>query len=321
MATFYRKLIRGLAFAISVFATIFVTNPVIAGEQPNILIMGEDADKDTVPRHSRVFNRVLNALVSELSNRGFKVYDETGVALNMTNPGRVRRTDAELITVARRVQNPPIDVIVSFQIYASATKNAYSDIFDLNIRVAGRMMHVQTSKRLGNFEVAMGPRDLTPLPVKCNRDCILESVGKHAKEIGHEVGNVLAEKLDMISPARQQSTTTGGTTTGNDATDVVKQPAAGCTGLSTAYTFRFEGFKPEDVTTIEEYLRAFKGFDHMRPTRVNTRTAQYWYETCSDKNRLNRNVRLMIDSMDLKARIAFNGNRLIVTNIPRPATR
>jgi len=321
MEIFYRKLIRGLAFAISVFVTIFVTNPVIAGEQPNILIMGEDADRDTVPRHSRVFNRVLNALVSELSNRGFKVYDETGVGLNMTNPGRVRRTDAELITVARRVQNPPIDVIVSFQIYASATKNAYSDIFDLNIRVAGRMMHVQTSKRLGNFDVAMGPRDLTPLPVKCNRDCILESVGKHAKEIGHEVGNVLAEKLDMISPARQQSTTTGGTSTSNDATDVVKQPGAGCTGLSTAYTFRFEGFKPDDVTTIEEYLRAFKGFDHMRPTRVNTRTAQYWYETCSDKNRLNRNVRLMIDSMDLKARIAFNGNRLIVTNIPRPATR
>ena len=27
----------------------------VAGDEPNILIMGEDADQDTVPRHSRVF--------------------------------------------------------------------------------------------------------------------------------------------------------------------------------------------------------------------------------------------------------------------------
>ena len=34
-----------------------------AAEKPNKLIMGEDADKDAVPRKSRVFNRVLDVLV------------------------------------------------------------------------------------------------------------------------------------------------------------------------------------------------------------------------------------------------------------------
>ena len=323
MATINRKILQSMVLALSVLAFLFNVNTLQAGEQPNILIMGEDADKDTVPRHSRVFNRVLNALVSELSQKGFKVYDETGVGLNITNPGRVRRTDAELITVARRVQSPPIDVITSFQIYASANKNAYSDIYDLSIRVAGRMMHVQTSKRLGNFEVAMGPQDLSPLPVKCNRDCILENVGKHAKEIAHEVGIILATKLDMISPKRSSA---GNDTTTEDTADTADTPdpiikGDRCTGLTTAYSMRFQGFQPDEVTIIEEFIRAFKGFDHMRPVRVNARTAEYWYESCSDKARLNRNLRMMLESMEVKVRLAMNGNRFRITKIGRVETR
>jgi len=322
MAIYNRNILQSLAIAFSMLAFLITPNALMAGEQPNVLIMGEDADKDTVPRHSRVFNRVLNALVSELSQKGFKVYDETGVSLNITNPGRVRRTDAELVTVARRVKNPPLDVIASFQIYAFANKNAYSDIYDLSVRVAGRMMHVQTSKRLGNFEVAMGPTDLSPLPVNCNRDCILENVGKHAKEIAHEVGIVLAEKLDMISPKRSKSTTTTTTDADTDTPDdVVRTTTDKCSGLTTAYSLRFEGFKSDEVTMIEEFVRAFKGFDHMRPVRVNLRTAEYWYETCSDSARLNRNIRLMLESMEVKARLALNGNRFKVTKIGRPETR
>ncbi|MBT6531040.1 MAG: hypothetical protein HOK99_09005, partial [Betaproteobacteria bacterium] len=42
----------------------------------NILIMGEDADSDTVPRNSRVFKRVLSGLSNELHDEGFNVYDE-----------------------------------------------------------------------------------------------------------------------------------------------------------------------------------------------------------------------------------------------------
>ena len=48
----------------------------------------------------------------------------------------------------------------------------------------------------------MGPRGLKPLPVNCNRDCILESVGDPAEPIAHEVGIVLAGKLDELSPIR-----------------------------------------------------------------------------------------------------------------------
>ena len=100
----------------------------VAGEQPNLLVVGDDADQDTVPRNSRIFNRVLAALIGDMNERGFKVYDETAASMDITNPGRVRRTDAELISIAQRIPKPPIDVIVVFQVYASVQQNAYSDI-------------------------------------------------------------------------------------------------------------------------------------------------------------------------------------------------
>ena len=38
----------------------------MAVEKPNVLVMGEDADLDTVPRNSRVFKRVLDAGANQL---------------------------------------------------------------------------------------------------------------------------------------------------------------------------------------------------------------------------------------------------------------
>ena len=93
---------------------------------PNLLIMGEDADEDTVPRNSRVFNRVLNALAEQVNEMGFNLYDETAITLDNFAQGRVRRTDAELIDIARSVRQPPIDVVMMFAIYASAEKLSYT---------------------------------------------------------------------------------------------------------------------------------------------------------------------------------------------------
>ena len=118
----------------------------LAGEHPNLLVVGNDADQDTVPRNSRIFNRVLAAVTSDMNERGFKVYDETAAGMDITNPGRVRRTDAELISIAQRIPKPPIDVIVVFQVYASVQQNAYSDIKELRVRIPGRMIQVQTGK-------------------------------------------------------------------------------------------------------------------------------------------------------------------------------
>ena len=325
------KVGRQMTVAASIGLMLTVLGPhrlALAAEQPNLLVVGEDADQDTVPRGSRIFNRVLAALTTDMSELGFKVYDETAVGMDITKPGRVRRVDAELITIAQRIPQPPIDAIVVFQIYASVQQNAYSDIKELRVRIAGRMIQVQTGKALGNFEVAVGPRGLRPLPVSCNRDCILEHVGNEAKPIAHEVGIVLARKLDELSPTkpkRSSELTVSAPSAAPPATAVppIAAPASAgaCTGLSTAYTIVVRGFDPDDTGQIERLLMSFQGYEHHRPVRAQTRLSEYWYETCADQARLERNLRIMLEQMPGQNRLALSGHRFEIEKIPGAGKR
>lgn len=324
--TSFPFILKATALALLVAAGLAWHAPAYAGEQPNLLVVGEDADEDTVPRNSRVFNRVLGALAAEMVQLGFKVYDETAVAMDINPPNRIRRSDAELITVAQRVQQPPIDAIVVFQIYASVQQNPYADIMDLMIRIPGRMIHVQSGQMLGGFEVAFGPKDLPPLPPRCNRDCVLEHIGTQAKQIAHDLGAVLAQKLSMLSPARgsgMPTVTEPAPIAGQPAEGVPPQVARGndCTGLTTGYTLVFRGFESPEILQVERYLVAFKGYDHHRPVRTQGRYAEYWYETCADVARLDRNIQLMLEQMALMGRTALRGNRIEVDKISQPMTR
>jgi hypothetical protein len=295
--------------------------PSRAADQPNVLIMGEDADEDTVPRHSRIFNRVSDALRTRMMELGFKVYNETATTMDITDPSRVRRTDAELISVAQNITAAPIDVITAFQIYASSQPNAYSDITQLRIRIVGRMLQVQTGRDLGNFEVAVGPRGLKPIPPRCDRECVLEHVGSEAKPIANEVGTILARKLDELSPVAPKSenivTLPAPVPTPPPRPQASENTASkDCVGLSTAYTIVLTGFDPADVDAIERMLVAFQGYEHHRPIKTQTRHAEYWYETCSDRARLERNLRALVDMMPGPNRIALNGNRFEIEKIP-----
>lgn len=315
------KALTALLTAVTLVMTLSLAPaPAQAGDQPNILPVPEDFDLDTVPGNSRVYERVLRVIITELQNMGFRVYDQTGVIMGFTNPNKVRRSDAELIAIAQRVPNVPIDVILPIQIYASAEQNPYiADVIDLRIRVTGRMIHAQTMQSLGNFEVSYGPGELPPLPVNCNRDCVLEHVGEEARRIGADVGAALAIKLDVLSPARpavpaQPPVAVVPPQPGTPQVPVTQYPSP-CTGLTTAYTLAFSGFGPNEMTRIEEYLVVFKGYDHHRPVRVTMTSADYWYETCSDAARLNRNLRMMVEQLGVNAQISMVGNRFEVNKI------
>jgi hypothetical protein len=161
---------------------------------PNVLVVSEDADPDTVPRNHRIFNQVFEAITSQLIARGFHVIDEPSVGLEITDPNRVRRRDSELIEVARAFDRPPIDVLVIFQIYASVKAGRFSDIARPRIRVAGRMLTIRGNQRLGSFESG-DDLEFPPLPRNCDRECLLERVGAEAKLVGTSVGAALAAQL------------------------------------------------------------------------------------------------------------------------------
>ena len=153
------------------------------------MIMGDDADRDSVPCNSRVFQRVVNAISNQLNARGFDVYDETAVTLDGFVQGRCRNSDAEIIDIARSLRRPPIDAIVVFSIYASAEEFSYTK--KIHARIVGRLLSVQSGRRLGNFEV-MSPPDWA-VKKDCPREYILEEAGDRAR--------VLATDLDAARRA------------------------------------------------------------------------------------------------------------------------
>jgi hypothetical protein len=307
------------ALGLAMLATIAgLSEAAQAQTRSNIVVMGEDADTDSVPRGSRIFQRVIAELGETMNLRGYNVYDETAVAMSITQPNRVRRRDAELIDVARAVQNPPLDVVAIFQIYASASKSGYSDIVRPQVRIPGRLLNVRTGQSLGSFEVA--GVQLPPLPQGCDRECLLERVGAEARTIAADVGAALAAKLDGVItprrigvPADAAPPPVAGAPLGGAGPAVAG--AEGCGGLPSAFVLRFTGFAPEEVQAIEEYMAAFRCYEAHRPVRQSGASAEYWYETRSDSARLTRNLRTMLDHMSAPGQIQFSGNTVVVTRV------
>lgn len=284
IANFYKAFAVLLGFAIASQAS--------AGDRPNLLLMGEDADSDTIPRHSQVFTRVLNSLSEQMHNAGFDVYDETAVTLDNFAQGRSRRSDAEMIDIARSVKRPPIDVVVFFSIYASANQKSYTT--KVKARVSGRMLNVKTGQRLGNIELDY-PGGWNA-PVDCNRNCIIDSVGQHSKIIANDIGAVLAKKLGWMV----------GDSVGGHVNDD--------TGIS-AYTLIFDGFTASEMHAMEEYLVVFSGYKSHRVITSTMTRFEYWYQADIKSAKLLRNLNKLLKHVDIEGMVRSSGNTYTVKKI------
>jgi hypothetical protein len=266
-----------------------------AGDEPNVLVFNEDSDKDSVPNNSRVHKRVLRAIDNQLGDMGIASYDETTVGLDQGFArGRTRRSDAEIIDISRSISRPPIDVAVIYSIYASAKATDY--ITKVKVRIEGRMLNVKTGRNLGAFEVNT-PKEWTA-PAKCNRECILETIGEDAKIIANDLGAVLAEKLAWMVDGD------GGDSSSNSSG-----------GLPMAYTLEFNGFTPEEMMAMEEYLVIFSGYKGHRPIYSGARRSEIWYESSIKSAKLTRNLNKMLAELDLRGLVQFSGNTVKIEKI------
>jgi limonene-1,2-epoxide hydrolase len=68
------------------------------------------------------------------------------------------------------------------------------------------------------------------------------------------------------------------------------------------------GFSGAEIQAVEEYMRAFKCYDHHRTVRASSSQTEYWYESRIDGARLNRNLRLMLEHMNVGAQVTMSGN-------------
>jgi hypothetical protein len=267
-----------------------------AANNANILVIGNDANKGSVSRNSPVFNRVIGALANQMHDNNFDVYDETAITLDGFDQDRINRTDAEIINIARSIKRPPIDIAVIFSIYVNTQAQGYST--KVNARIEGRLLNVQTGRRLGNFEI-----DNTKpwnVPSKCDLDCILENATDNSRLMASDLGAVLAEKLTWM-------------TDGGNSHLGLDRP--GTNQMNAGYNLIFDGFSGENFAKLEEYLVVFSGYDSYRPTEIRYTRTEIWYKSSIGTAKLLRNIKKMLAELNFKATINFIGNTFTVKKI------
>ncbi|MEG3619780.1 hypothetical protein V5T82_15045 [Magnetovibrio sp. PR-2] len=261
---------------------------------PNILILGQDGDPQSVARNNSAFGRVLNAVSNELHDEGFRVYDETTLTIDTHMQHRMRRMDAEVIGIARSIKHTPIDVAVLYTLYAHGQDRAYAQKMD--VRVMGRLIAVRTGERIGNFEAALP----TPIAISpdCDGACMDEALGDHAHELAQELGAVLAARIRAH-------------VSGSPRVSAEQSPKI---GLPTSYTLTFEGFSAQDIDRIEHDLTQLEGYAHHRLLRSGYQLVVYWYETAGKEAYLTRALQQVVEDTDNSARLTFNGSAFHIVN-------
>lgn len=293
------KYLAAIAITIAMAITGTV-GPATAQTRLNVLVMGDDGDLDTIPRNNRIFNRVLAALEDRLHFGGYDTWSERAVTADMFVQDRIRRGDNELVEIARLVQRPPINVLVSFSIYPNATQTRTTTL--ISARITGRMLSIPDGRHLGSFEVD-SPDNWTA-PFECDNECILEAVGDKARILAQSLGEVLVTMLDDQ-------------TRGGDIAVAAGAPVA----LSRNFTLVFDGFTDDDTRLIEEYLVAFTGYQDYAPIYVAPRHAEYSYKTTDDAAQMVRKLNVMLERIGVDGRVFGGGNEYTVTKIPSQERR
>lgn len=270
----------------------------------NIVVATEDADKDTVPRDNRIYDRVLDAIREQLNAQGFQVYDETAAGMQVDRAHRVRRQDTELIEVARALR-PPMDAIVVFRIYASVVAGQYTEMRRPVMRITSRVLNVRSGQVVGQFDVG-DQIEFPPLLKDCaaDRECLLESLGSQAHRIAGDLGAALAMQLEASVPGMGDSTAVSAAA---DTTSPAPK-ANGCDNLQTGYHLEFNGFKAEETRSIEQYLVKFRCYQAHRVEQSGLTYVTFWYETASSSAVLLDNLTRALDWEHMKASVSMSGN-------------
>ncbi|WP_319529304.1 hypothetical protein [uncultured Cohaesibacter sp.] len=294
--------------------------------RPNLVLMIQDDDTDTVAENrQRIMSRVRQAVNTSLSAYGYNMYDSGVISQNFITPRNQRLARAALIDVARSITQPPIDAGLLMKVYASAEKNPYSDIYRLNLRVEGDVLNVSSGQVIGGFEATAMEKPV--LPVNCDRICILEEVGKHSRVLAEDVSRALDIQIKGylksggVTSRQPQPATIPGAPPATAPMAAAPAPAAPampgqCEGFPQSYAMTFIGFELNEQSMIEEFLNSFSCKFQMRNLPSSNSRIGFWYETSANDSVMRRNLRTMLDYMDVNGQINFAGTQIQVTKIP-----
>jgi hypothetical protein len=246
-----------------------------------VMVMGEDSDRNTVPRTSDVFKRVLAELKESMHRKGFRLVDEEFVAAELGWRITERRPKIELVQAMKLANNSGKAHLSSraMMLFRIHTNNKKLDFANrVEVRIDGELYDGLTNEFKGAFEI---PRSAYSAPDDCNSRCISEVVGDHAREIAISLGDVMAVKLAYISPSLQNGSV-GGSSTGRETT----------------YTIKFKRFNTTEVMEIMHVMsNEFPGYKSHELLKKAPSVSSYEYLTTAKVTKLDKWMNILL--MDL----------------------
>jgi len=325
----FSVLTLALAAGLSLAHT-FATQPATAQEhvnRPNLMVVVQEDDPDTTPaRRQRIMSRVVGGMSEYLHVKGYNVYDQTAITQDFVLPTDRRKARAALIDIARTVKEPPLDAVLLVKLYASAEKSPYNNIYKLRLRTEADFLDVRSGQFIGHFETEDFNRPV--LPVNCDRDCILEEVGRHAKVIGNDLARAMEAKLAGFLRSAGVTPPSVAAKSGGDVTvtvttmppatrptKVIRGSKPSCQGFPTAYTLTFVDFNNREQRIIEEFLNSFSCLQNIRMLPSSPSRFAFWYETTAKNTTLNRNLRTMLEYMSINGHVSMTGSKIVVKKV------
>jgi hypothetical protein len=228
---------------------------------------------------------------------------------------------------------------VVFDIYASVRPMRAVQAYKPFIRIDGRMISVRSGRDLGSYEFG-SDIDFKPLSEFCVKgeppnECLFESFGDQAREIGVAVGSALATKLAGFLASDYPPVGPGiplgpggpvgpGVPLGPGGPEVpviTAVPPPGdriCDGMDGAsYKLLIRDFNGPELNRLEEAFTSFACYQGHRVMRSQPGITEYWYETRADQARLTRNLRFTLEYMNLPGNVSVTegGSKIVVEKL------
>jgi len=256
-----------------------------------VLVLGEDRDADTLPRHDPAFRRVVAELQSAMARRGFRVVDEDAVAAGLGWTRVEGRDRLDLLEVARLANaseraSDRVRAAVLFRIEGSVRDLAYTTRVELHL--SGEIVDAASNRFLGAFDL---PAETVSTAGRCvAHACASQAVAARAQDLATELGAVLAARLAHLAPPERAGPVTAGPPTAGPATAT----------LEGVYTVTLRHMASEDAMAILDVMTdEFPGYRSHALIRRGTALRRYEYVTTADPATLERWLTLLLVDMGL----------------------
>jgi hypothetical protein len=149
----------------------------------NVMVVTDDVLPGGVARGNRVHEDALAAFEQQLRAAGFTVLD--GRTIAVVNPAldNEKRSDTEIVQLARR-QQPRLDAVVVFSLLTPIEATMTQQ--NTSIRAAARLFRAADGRSLGSAEWTSPQR--WSLPYACDRACLIQTVGVEVPAVASAVG-------------------------------------------------------------------------------------------------------------------------------------